>query len=83
MGYLYIYAYPLQMLTFQLVEKDKIKKNSYHAFNDIVPAIKQYLDNNLIDTIRIIGSTEYADKVEQLITVGFKGQANIERIMND
>ena len=83
MTYLYIYAYPVQMLAFQLMQNDKVQKNSYHVFNNVIPATKQYLDNNNIDTIRIVGSTEYANKIEQLITINFKGRVNIERIQRD
>ena len=81
---LYIYAYPMQMITFQTVTSDgEIVTNESHAFEDVIKITSKYLSGiNPIHNIYIVGETSYADKIEFMVSNAFKHKVNIERIRN-
>ena len=83
MKQLYIYAYPAQMITFQLINNNQGEENVNCAFYDIVLTTKRFLDSHSIDTIFIVGTTDYAAKVEELVTDRFSNIVIIERVKND
>ena len=80
---LYIYAYPAQMLTFQLVENDKILTNENCSFEDNVRVTAKYLKEKKINSIFIVGNTPFADKVGTMLHTNFEKRVKIERIKND
>ena len=80
---LYIYAYPAQMLTFQLVENDKILTNENCSFEDNVRITAKYLREEKINSIFIVGNTPFADKVGTMLHTNFEKRVKIERIKND
>ena len=65
---LYIYANPVQMLTFQMVDHDKILSNENCAFTEVVRTTSQYLKHEDIKRIVVVGGTVFADKVAEMIT---------------
>lgn len=81
MKQLYIFARPVQMIVIQLQEKDKVLESVNCFFNDTINYVQKYLKNyNDIETIIVVGQTEYTDKMEQLVKTNFQGNVNIERI---
>lgn len=81
MKQLYIFARPVQMIVVQLQEKDKVLESTNCFFNDTISCVQKYLKNyNDIETIIVVGQTEYTDKMEQLVKTNFQGSVNIERI---
>ena len=81
MKQLYIFARPVQMIVVQLQEKDKVLESTNCSFNDTISYVQKYLKNyNDIETIIVVGQTEYTDKMEQLVKTNFQGSVNIERI---
>ena len=81
MKQLYIFARPVQMIVVQLQEKDKVLESINCSFNDTINYVQKYLKNyNDIETIIVVGQTEYTDKMEQLVKTNFQGNVNIERI---
>ena len=81
MKQLYIFARPVQMIIVQLQEKDKVLESTNCSFNDTINYVQKYLKNyNDIETIIVVGQTEYTDKMEQLVKINFQGSVNIERI---
>lgn len=79
---LYIYAYPAQMLTFQLVEDNQILTNENYSFEDNVRITAKYLKEEPIDSIFIIGDTPFADKIGTMLHTNFEKRVKIERIKN-
>ena len=79
---LYIYAYPAQMLTFQLVEDNKILTNENCSFEDNVRMTAKYLKKEEINSIFIIGDTPFADKIGTMLHTNFDQRVKIERIRN-
>lgn len=79
---LYIYAYPAQMLTFQLVEEDKILTNENCSFEDNVRMTVKYLQEEEINTIFIVGDTVFADKVGTMLHTNFDHRVKVERVKN-
>lgn len=79
---LYIYAYPAQMLTFQLVENNKILTNENCNFEENVRTVAKYLKEEQIDSIFIIGDTPFADKIGTMLHTNFEKRVKIERIRN-
>ena len=82
---LYIYAYPAQMLTFQIITSDgKIITNENYELADVVRATNKYLNGNTpIYNIYVVGGTSFADKVQNVLTDAFNHKTKIERIYND
>ena len=81
MKQLYVFARPVQMIVVQLQEKDKVLESINCFFNDTISYVQKYLKNyNDIETIIVVGRTEYTDKMEQLIKINFQGSVNVERI---
>jgi hypothetical protein len=71
------------MIVIQLQEDNKIIENMNCPFNDTIGNIQKYLNQySDIETIVVVGQTNYADKMEQLVEINFKGLVNIERINN-
>jgi len=79
---LYIYAYPAQMLTFQLVKDNQILTNENCSFEDNVRMTAKYLKEEPIDSIFIIGDTPFADKIGTMLHTNFEKRVKIERIKN-
>ena len=79
---LYIYAYPAQMLTFQLIEDNQILTNENCNFEDNVRMTAKYLKEEPIDSIFIIGDTPFADKIGTMLHTNFEKRVKIERIKN-
>lgn len=79
---LYIYAYPAQMLTFQLVEDNEILTNENCSFEENVRMTAKYLQEEKIDTVFIVGDTAFADKIGTMLHTSFDNQTKIERIRN-
>lgn len=81
---LYIYAYPAQMLVFQIVTSDgKIMTNENCAYNDIIQLTARYLSEEDINTIYIVGNTNYTDKVYNMVNNYFGQENLVERVMNN
>ena len=78
---LYVYAYPVQMITFQLVEDNKILTNENCTFTDIIRTTANYLSKESIERIYVVGDTTFADKIRTMIIDNFK--IEVERIRND
>ncbi len=79
---LYIYAHPAQMLTFQLVENNKILINENCSFEENVRTTAKYLKEEQIDSIFIVGDTPFADKIGTMLHTNFEKRVKIERIKN-
>ena len=79
---LYIYAYPAQMLTFQLVEDDKVLTNENCSFENNVRMTAKYLKEESIDSIFVVGDTAFADKIGTMLHTNFEKNVKIERIRN-
>lgn len=81
---LYIYAYPAQMITFQLVDNNgKILINENCIFEDIVKTANKYLNSEEpIYNFYIIGNTPFADRILITLKNVFNNKVNIERIEN-
>lgn len=79
---LYIYAYPAQMLTFQLVEDNKILTNENCSFGENVRMTAKYLQKEKVDTVFIVGDTAFADKIGTMLHTNFEHRVKIERIKN-
>ena len=81
---LYIYAYPAQMLIFQIVTSDgKIITNENYMYNDIIQSTTKYLSEEDINTIYIIGDTDYADKIYNMIDNYFGQENSVEKVINN
>lgn len=79
---LYIYAYPAQMLTFQLVENNKILTNENCSFEENVRTTAKYLKEEQINSIFIVGDTPFADKIGTMLHTNFEKRVKIERVKN-
>lgn len=79
---LYIYAYPAQMLTFQLVEDNKILTIENCSFEDNVRMTAKYLKEKQVDSIFVVGDTVFADKIGAMLHTNFEQKVKIERIKN-
>ena len=81
---LYIYAYPAQIITFQLVDNNgKILINENCIFEDIVKTANKYLNSEEpIYNFYIIGNTPFADRILITLKNVFNNKVNIERIEN-
>ena len=80
---LYIYAYPMQMITFQIVTSNgKIIDNINCMFEDIIKTASKCLNEQTVSNIFIIGNTTFADKIETIMNKEFNKQVNVERIQN-
>lgn len=83
MADLYIYAYPMQMITFQIVTSNgEIVNNINCMFEDIIKTTSECLKEQTISNIFVIGNTAFADKIETVINREFNKQVNVERIQN-
>lgn len=80
MNYLNVYVYPAQMITIQLQRDNKVIESTNCPFNDTINKIQEYLKGNFVDTVTVVGQTNYADKMEQLVEANFRGSVNIERV---
>lgn len=84
MADLYIYAYPMQMITFQIVTSNgEITDNINCIFEDIIKTASKCLKEQTISNIFVIGNTAFADKIETIINKEFNKQVSVERIQND
>ena len=79
---LYIYAYPAQMLTFQLVENNEILFYENCAYEEVIRTTAKYLKQEPIESILVIGETVFADKIGTMLNNSFGNRINIERIKN-
>ena len=79
---LYIYAYPAQMLIFQLIENDKILFYENCAYEEVIRTAAKYLKQGSIENILVIGETVFADKIGTMLNNSFGNRINIERIKN-
>lgn len=82
-SHLYIYAYPAQMITFQLINNNKIYFNENCTYEDTIRVASRYLKEYSVSDIFIVGETIFADKIGTMIKDTFNHQVNnIERIKN-
>lgn len=79
---LYIYAYPAQMINFQLIRDEKIFIDESCPFETITSATKDFLDKYDIKHLYLIGETKFTDKIESIINEAFN-EIKVERIKND
>ena len=80
MNNLYIYAYPGQMLIFQILTDDNVVlTNETCEFSEVVRTTAKYLQRENIKKIFVIGKTVFADKVADMINTNLNTPA-IERI---
>lgn len=82
---LYIYAYPAQMITFQLVDykTEKILNNDNCAFQDVIRTMARYLrSSDPIYGVYVVGDTAFADKIYTMLKDNFQDEINIERAYN-
>lgn len=83
MKQLYIYAYPAQMFTFQLIKNEKILKQENYAYKDIIQATTKYLNEETINSIFVVGDTQFADKIVETLKNAFGYNINIGKVNND
>ena len=80
MNNLYIYAYPGQMLVFQILTNNNvILTNETCEFSEVVRTTAKYLQRENIKKIFVVGKTVFADKVADMINTNLNTPA-IERI---
>ena len=77
---LFITAYPAQLPTFQLEENNKIISSKNCNYSDIVHTTAEYLNKNNISNIFILGSSIYAERINQQLYDNFHNQVHVERV---